>query len=231
MKKLFICFLAFILWGCHYTVDISEAADNLISETANLDYKSNHNKKYYSYYKPRQVNSIVSEDTYNIFEVNGVNVLLSLNISDIINSAYYTEYVGQEFDFYDRQFVIYEKAVEINDAPTGVRIYNYDGNYLLQVSNLNVIMVANVYENYVISTLRYMLILSSNVEINTDNVIADFSNKETIDYEKEQVDLFEVIIPSSGSLEDLIGQHDEAVGADESDQDIEEADTEFAQGE
>ncbi len=231
MKKLFICFLVFILLGCQYEGSVADDAKDLVAKTTDLNYKTNHNKKYYSYYKPRQVTSIVSEDTYNIFQVNGVDILLSLNVSDIINTAYYSDYVGQEFDFYDEQFIVYEDTKEINGILTGIRIYNYENNYLLQVTNLNVILAANVYENYVISTLRYMLILSSNVEINADNVIADFSNKETIDYEKEQVDLFEVIIPSSGSLEDLIGQHDEVVGSDETDQNIGETDADPAQGE
>ena len=205
MKKIFICFLLVFLCGCQVTDDLTGDLDKMIGSLNDTAHAPNHSKTYYRFYKPRDVDNLVSHDTYNIFEYQGIEILFTLNVSNIINDAYYTLKTADDKTYSDDN-LIYQKTVVINDIENKVKIYEYDDNYILIVSNFAVSLAANVYNNYVVSTLKKMLILSSNVDVETELVIKSFSNKETIDYEKEQVDLFKVIIPSSGSLEELIGQ-------------------------
>ena len=54
-----------------------------------------------------------------------------------------------------------------------------------------------------------MLIIAYSVEIDEKAVIDKYSAKDVIDYTKEQVNLFEIIVPKDGRLEELINSKNE----------------------
>ena len=75
MKKIFICFLLVFLCGCQVTDDLTGDLDKMIGSLNDTAHAPNHSKTYYRFYKPRDVDNLVSHDTYNIFEYQGIEIL------------------------------------------------------------------------------------------------------------------------------------------------------------
>ena len=55
-----------------------------------------------------------------------------------------------------------------------------------------------------VELLRHMLLLGKNATFEYERIRGDFSDTIDIDYQKKQVDLFDIIIPKNGHLSDMI---------------------------
>ncbi|MBR4421082.1 MAG: hypothetical protein IKS69_00935, partial [Erysipelotrichaceae bacterium] len=58
-----------------------------------------------------------------------------------------------------------------------------------------------------------ILLMAKGISISNDDIIANYSSKDVVDYHKKQVNLFETVMPVNGVVNDfLIGQESEEDG-------------------
>ncbi len=206
MKRLFLVFIVlFLLVGCHEVTDIETAIDDTISliESQELTIYDNHEKDYYSYYLPGGVMNLESTDTYNILSTNGVNVILNIDIDKIIKDAYYSDVQGVS-----ETYAINDASISKNDTIDGIayelEVYEYNDRYLIELFINNADMITLVDRNNIDNVLYDMFIIGMSISTNNELVINDFSSRDVIDYHQEAVDLFEIVIPRDGRLDELI---------------------------
>ena len=206
MKKVLVLFLLVLLCACQTVTDISATIEETIDLLASTETikSTNNDKGYYAYYVPPSVSNLVSEDTYNIFSVSGNKVLLNLDVAAIISSEYYTD-TFSVYDLYSIDDVVYERTDEMLDIAYSLSVYDYGDDYYLIDLNINdVYLIALIYINYIPEVLYNMFVIGLSVEVDCDLVINDFSSLDIVDYHEEAVDLFEIIVPQEGRVEELI---------------------------
>ncbi len=205
MKKVLVCFLLVLLCACQSVTDVNAAIEETIDRLESVSVMpANNDKGYYSYYVPPGVNNLVSKDTYNIFTVSGNKVLMNLDVAYIISNEYYSDTLST-YDLYGYADIIYESEDEMSDIAYTLSVYDYgDDYYLIWLAINDVHLVALISINYIPEVLYNMFVIGLSVETDHELVINDFSSLDIIDYEQEAVDLFEVIVPQDGLLEELI---------------------------
>ena len=208
MKKFLLCLICLLLLsGCYQAKDINSEVDMTLRSLENVKSKknANHLKKFYQYYLPTNVFSLESKDTYNIFKDQQFEFAMNLDIARIINKKYYhtTELVDSHF-IYLKDYLILEKKDHVLNSDYRLSIYQCDDLYLIDLTMNNVVLNACVRLNYVKDVLRNMFIIGDSVKTDDYEIIDKFSNKDVIEYHKEKIDLFKVIIPKDGRLEELI---------------------------
>lgn len=213
MKRLLILLLCIVLAGC---TNINND-ENLIEklnyffnfQDNNYDIRFNHTSKYFTYYLPSDVIEIDSNVNAAILKFNNSNIIMNLNITGIIDDAN-DAYTGFRKDgFFDDKKLISTYYGELINADNISTKYNYDlykdnDEYLIHfiTSDLN-FYVTTIYSDVFNITRRLMLIASS-TSVDRDAVINEYFNKNIIDYDKKQINLFEYSMPSSGLLSELV---------------------------
>ena len=130
--------------------------------------------------------------------------MMNLNIADIITYSIYSQ-KKDDSEIFENELIIYNrKNLVYANKEYDLSIYKFSENYVVRLDSDDVVMASSMKENYVVNTLRQMILIASSVTVNYDAVIDNFSNKDFIDFEKEQVDLFKIIVPKDGRIEELI---------------------------
>lgn len=207
MRKILLVISLFFLTACNsvnsnidswmndYLLGLSDEKFNLVS---------NHDKKYYNYYVPSNISNIESTSTHNIFKANNVDIIMNLNIADIISRKLYDKSV-QNDKMYDDKYLIYtNNKHHFLDRSYTIDIYNLNDKYLINIFINDMMLSSYVSLNDLKDIIRDMLVIGASCDVYEDKVLSDFSFKDVIDYHKEQVDLFEMIIPKDGVLEELL---------------------------
>lgn len=205
MRKIALVFLLVIsLCGCQKVEDVTMAIDEVIAEVgkADLFIRRDHTKTYYRYFLPSGVGNIASADTYNILEYLGHKVLLNLDIAKIIIDEYYEGEKSEDVYAYGKE--VYKRQDLVKEIPYSLAVYTIDDYYLLNLGINDVTLTTMVTSNYIDSVLYEMFVIGLSVEVDKERVISDFSSLDVIDYRQESIDLFEVIVPQDGRLEELI---------------------------
>lgn len=205
MRKIALVFLLVIsLCGCQKVEDVTLAIDDVIAEVdkADLFIRRDHTKTYYRYFLPSGVGNIASADTYNILEYLGNKVLLNLDIAKIIIDEYYEGEKSEDVYVYGEE--VYKRQALIKETPYALAVYTIEDYYLLSLGISDVTLISLVTSNYIDSVLYEMFVIGLSVEVDKERVISDFSSLDVIDYRQESIDLFEVIVPQDGRLEELI---------------------------
>ena len=207
MKKILLCVLIVLLTACQKDVDVLSEVKDVVENFKSSDYtrETNHTKKYYDYYVPRDASLYESSGTYSIFLNNKNKILMSVDISKIINDKHYRSNAAVSItSTYGFEDLIYQTKDIHDKSIFEIEIYQYADHYLINLNMNNANLSAMVKSNYVAETLDNMLLIATNVEVRKDVVIDDFYSKGSIDYKKDPVDLFEIIVPTDGRLDALI---------------------------
>lgn len=208
MKKIFVLLFLLFLTACGNS-NISANLDNLFSSLSNIQtYEANNRMKYYSYYLPSDMGEeeVVSDSL--TFKYGESTIVMNLNIPNIINEKYYTDITLSDDGFYNEDNLIYTNegtyTVDETDKQYLYKLYDY-GNYnALYLKTSDCIFYGNVSKGETKEVTRHLFIIAKSMDIEEDLVIADYSSKDTIDYQKKQIDLFNSTMPSSGSLEEML---------------------------
>ena len=191
--------------GCHEVTDITKAIDDTFAliESQDIDLKANHEKDYYAYYLPSGITNIESTDTYNILSTTSADIIVNIDIDKIIKDAYYSD-VENVADVYALNEAYITKSGSVKGIAYELSVYNYNDKYLIELFINNADIITLVDQNNIDNVLYDMLIVGMSISTNNDLVINDFSSRDVIDYHQEAVDLFEIVIPKDGRLDELI---------------------------
>ena len=220
MKKILIFLLCFVLVGCADNKDYQKALDEVFagSEKA-MVIRANNYSKYFDYYIPSDTREFNSGPLYSLLEYDNSRFLMDVNIAGIVSQRYYPENTLIEEGFFDDEKLVYEKhgvyVTSDDDTLDYIyKLYQYEDRYLASFRSRDLIFYAYINEEDIVPSASRMLLMAKGVHVKEEEVIADYSLKDVIDYEKKQVNLFETIMPVNGNINDFLvdkndGQSDE----------------------
>ena len=211
MKKIITLLCLLLLVGCaenpsnledRLAVSVEAIALAPISDLAD------NNKPLYSYYIEPSVGRRTSTQTGNVFLYNGTEFVMNLNIASVINARFYIDELnhtksnlkamitqdGIYFDHNDLQFSYF------------LSIYALDnGKYFIDLDLAYVNFYAYAEYANIEDLVIMMFKIGKTVDIKADKIIMNYSSKPSMEYVKEKLELFEIIIPDSGRIEELMG--------------------------
>lgn len=210
MRKIVIILLALLLCGCSTYIDLDASLDEAFSKEHNtLNIRDNCAVTYYNYYLPSDMVEYDYKDNILLLGYKDSNIIMNLNIPSIINEQYYTDYVAKDEGFFDEDKLIYSHTGTYSDIRNRefdyfYRLYQYDGRYLMHLMSRTVNIYSSCNKYDVVPISSKMLLLARTIKVDEDDVITDYSAKEVIDYEKKQVNLFDLVVPVNGKVEELL---------------------------
>ena len=211
MKKLIIIFLLIFISACNISnkEDVLKDIKRVVNNSKEgYELISNNYLELFDYYLPSDVSEVECGTDYCVFNYDNSKIYMNINISGIIAEKYYKDNMIVDDDFLSVEKIIYHDSGLIKKDDTNIpfylNVYEYDNIYFVHYYNNEVNIYASSLLNELPSLIKRIFILDSGINIEKDYIIANYSNKAVIDYEKKPVDLFEYIVPSEGILEELI---------------------------
>ena len=211
MKKLIIIFLLIFISACNISnkEDVLKDIKRVVNNSKEgYELISNNYLELFDYYLPSDVSEVECGKDYCVFNYDNSKIYMNINISGIIAEKYYKDNMIVDDDFLSVEKIIYHDSGLIKKDDTNIpfylNVYEYDNIYFVHYYNNEVNIYASSLLNELPSLIKRIFILDSGINIDKDYIIANYSNKAVIDYEKKPVDLFEYIVPSEGILEELI---------------------------
>jgi hypothetical protein len=212
MKKIILFFLIILLTGCtNYTNFELDLKDALNKESSLNAISPDNNKTYFRYYLEPCIGLIYSNQTSNIFLYNNVKFIMNLNVASVINDKYYSNefeniqlnqkyklfsFSGEYTDYKNKTYPYYVDVFKVNDV------------YYLKLNSKYVSFYVNGNEASLINISRKMLQIAKSIDIYEEEILSDFSSKEIIEYTKEEIQLFDVIVPVNGKIQDILDGED-----------------------
>lgn len=209
---LMICIL--FLTGCASITSSSlqERLDVQVekAEKAELS-KPDHKKKYYSYYLPSDMGRYESSETGNVLSYNEVKILMSLNVSGIINKSLYPREAETGFSLREENGVAERKGLYTDENNIGhsYRLVVYDladTSTICMISD-TVIMYANCNDINADKVAGRMIQLARTISVNETDLVSDYSNRISEISRSEKVEMFESTAPENGRIEELFEDH------------------------
>lgn len=222
MRKILSVLLILVLFcGCSANpADIEKKLQHGIDELLSVPAAclADNHKTLFSYYTEPSIGRKTSTMTSNVFVLDGVKIVMNLDISTVINSKYYPD-------------------AEILRKPTGDELYYLEGSYqdckknnyeyalsIYQLSNGQYYVDLQTHAVNFYSTMDYVMIddvvlqmlkISRTVEVNETEVISYYSSKPADEHQREKVELFKEEFSANGRLDELIGITDTGEFTDE----------------
>lgn len=214
MKKIIILLIVFLLSACTSQKisegNLTSALDNTLdSIDTRYNFRTNNKSTYFSYYLPSDCQEMENSENASIIYFLNSKIVMNLNISSIINNKFYKDSVFDDEGFFNKDNVIYFKdgIFSKNNGVTSkffIKVYKDNDIYLIQLKTNELNFYANTNINEIIEVINHIFLMAKTVEVDNTSIIAHYSAKEVIDYEKKQIDLFDYVNPSEGYLTDLI---------------------------
>jgi hypothetical protein len=213
MKKCLLPILCIlILTGCSSSSTAYDLQDGLNRNIKNAEEgeasEASFHKQYYSYYTQPGIGHFESTQYANVFSLDGNRFLMNLNISSVINQKYY-----EDADSGSEELSVQKASAEADGIFKDIKGNKHSWKAAVyQASNdkyMTCLYTDTVYFYAVsdgISAVRMageMLSIARSVTVDTKAVAAAYSNKETVQYSGEKMDLFDSIAPESGRVSEL----------------------------
>lgn len=184
----------------------SQAESDVINEHTNIS------KGLYSYYLPPNIGRKASSPTSTILTSNNINILMNLEIIDVISDSYYIEATStrsfksmvaatENLTTIDRTFM----NSAGNEVGYRVSILHVNDNLILLTMEGGYFYFTAITPLSISAEILYDMIKIARTAI-VDNaaVLLAYSTRESIDYKKENLDMFSQIAPESGTILDMI---------------------------
>ncbi len=205
MKIVKLLLVSLLSIGCvNGDFDIDKAINEkieIINQTKAYE-NHNHQKGLFSYYLPKDVGVKRSNKISTVLLVDHYEVFMALNVSEIMNDKL------EVFSLNPANFVLVKDFTTLNNQNKSV--FNTlvieeltDSQYLVYLKANEMFLVASTPKAGIVNILEKMLIVTRTVEIDKKKVVAQFSNKEEINYQKEVIELFSESVPVEGFLKDI----------------------------
>jgi hypothetical protein len=209
MKKILILMiLLFVLASCS-DKSAQSSIDDEINSIAELEikYENNNYKKLYDYFTNVDVGKIDSNEVSSLLSVDKNIFVMNLKVNKIINDEIYK---NDNLEYYDIKQLMFENnglyssnGIKYNYEYRVYLLNNDDYLLLMNTEYLNFSTIANLTQ---LDEIAYEMInVAKSARIDNELIVSEFSNKETLDHEKETIKLFEKKIAVNGTLEEMMG--------------------------
>jgi hypothetical protein len=220
-----ILVLALLLAGCRVTnVDIKVDITVALDAAANADLIMNQSlhKANYVYYLPPDVGRKESSQSSTILVIQNTNVLMNLDIVSVLSDRFYTtEKIELLRAFIAASTPIYKKEdatfdLDHKSLPYAATIVPVSGNAVMISLQTRYFLFSAIAPFTLASDLLYdMLLIARTCRVNADQVVLRYSSRETINYQKETLDIFSQLAPESGKVIDMISVNTGQDGVEE----------------
>ncbi|MBO7677740.1 MAG: hypothetical protein J6S49_09565 [Erysipelotrichaceae bacterium] len=215
MKKIVILLMCLIMCSCASRVDIQNKLDEVFAkEGVRQIHRKNNYSDYIDYYVPSDIQEVSVDALSSSYEFNNARLVFNINVSGIISSKYYPDTIFRDEGFFDPNRLVYQHEGEYLDSDDELNqyrysVYQYDERYLTYFLSKDLIFYGYCDEYDLVGVSTKILMMAKAANVKDEDVVANYSSKDVIDFEKKQVNLFETIMPVNGNINDfLISQDD-----------------------
>lgn len=208
MKRLLLVLICLLLAGCTPEMSMQEALDISLDRAESLiANEPQRTKELYGYYHEPQVGVLATDRTSTKFITEGATFVMNLDISAIVNDTFYQN-AEKPISMIDDQYLVASKTGEYTDfkgvvKPYECHVYKFD-DYFVVFEADNIYFYGRGTQTQVAAMVFNMCNIAKTVEIEKDTVLTKYSSKELIVSHKEQLNLFETIVPVNGRVDDLL---------------------------
>lgn len=188
-----------------FDVAVDEAINQELSQFTSM------NRDLFSYYLPLSIGRRSSTPTSALLISHNEEILMNLDIISVLNAVYYT----------DENANVLRSTVNVNSAfyANQGTFSNYKGipiDYQVSVNALSeeIVLLTLETETFIFSSIHPiaispeilfdMMTIARTSTVNKNEVVAAFSNREIIDYQKETLNMFSQLAPESGTVIDMV---------------------------
>lgn len=166
---------------------------------------NNNNTKYYSFYLPSDIKELEYDNIFHHLVFNCSDFVMNLNINNIMSKNVFNTQSDDPYSFLDG-YVVYSYTGSYQDSGNIYKfdVYYYNDEYLFSFYSDNLSFFGKTVLSDVPELARHLLILNDSVIVETDKVVDDYYSGTTIDFTKEQVNLFDTYHSADGQLSDLL---------------------------
>lgn len=212
MKRILILLLICLcLSGCASvnSATLKEDVEKTLSNFNNINsLHANNTLTYFSYYLPSDMQEIECNDNYSLVGYNDAKIIVNLNIASIISSKYF-KYSQNDDGFFNNEHLFLTKSDNYSNIfgqnkEYKISIYNYEKEFIVYLVNSDAVLYGYCDEYDLVELVRHMIVISKSIDVDRNRVIDNYSSKDIVNYQKEPLNLFNVIIPTEGTLEELV---------------------------
>lgn len=210
MKKLIIIFVCVLLVSCSSSLNLKVSIDDVFAIESNaMKLRRNNYSDYVDYYLPSDVYEYSADKLSNVFSYNDSKIIMDINIPGIINSEYYSFRNIADEGFFDNNKLVYHKDSTFVDMEGNIHnyflnIYEYRKQYLVYFVSRDLVFYGYSNETDLVQLCSKIMLIAKSSKVKNEDVVANFSTKEVIDYQKKQINLFEKIMPVNGDIRDFM---------------------------
>ena len=160
----------------------------------------------YSFYKEPSIGRLSSAETSSVFMQDGVKFVMNLNVSSIVNSKYYDSKnntaIPEGLDVLARSggtfadFMGDEHSFEVTLMRLNEDVFTYAKTDLLEFYAISGELQA-------LQVAETMMRIARTVKVDREAVVATYSARQEIDYERKRLELFQNVVPENGVIDEL----------------------------
>lgn len=205
MRKISFLIAMILLIGCSSNKpDINQVVSDVVNKVNNapLSPSNNHSKKLFSYYLPYDIGVVESNNISSIVKYDNNEIFLSINVSDVMRNGDKPEVKFNEELYFSDNFDLKMRDQEL---PANLLIEQLKADsYIIYFEVDDVFLVSQVNYANLKYTLERIVYIGRSLEVDKKLIVSEFSNKETLTYKKEVIELFSNSIPEEGMIQDII---------------------------
>lgn len=205
MRKILVILSLFLIVGC------SRANDDLLEvfnaskskvDSLEIPVSNNHNKGLFSYYLPKSIGVLQSNNISSILSSDNEQIFMSVNVSSVMSDKAKTSDLNSE----DFELIQKFELVGRDATYEGSIIIEHLENkqYLVYVFVNDVFFLSSTKKAMIPKILDEVFLIARSLEVDKKSIVKEFSNKETFSFEKEVIELFSDSIPEEGMIKDII---------------------------
>ena len=210
MKKIIIFLLVILLSGCMARGDLKGELDAVFSSDGEAQtIRRNNYSKFVDYYVPSDTGELEGTKLSSNFVYNESHFVMDVNVSGIINDRYYKNVRLTDEGFFDDSKKVYTRQSTYIDSDGDsheyiYEVYEYDDRYLSYFASKELVFYGYATGSDIVNLSSRILLMAKGASVRENDVIASYSSRNEIDYEKKQINLFETIMPVNGNVNDFL---------------------------
>ena len=183
------------------------------AESLPVNTSANIRKGLYSFYLPPHIGRKSSTVTSSILTSNNINILMNLDVIDVISDSYYDNSKTLKSMLAATENVMTFSGIFLNSKNEPVPylvsvlelaenkiMLTLEGGYFMFVAITPIALSSDILTN--------MIQIARTCSVDSAAVLLSYSTRESIDYKKETLDMFNQIAPESGTILDMISGGD-----------------------
>lgn len=215
MRKLLGLLMLALLIGCSnlsYEDAIEQTLDDI--ESFNLKSSTKYRKNLMTYYLPQDIGVLESNNISSRLSYGTNEIFMSIHVSDVLQKGEMSHALKLQ-DSSESKSIEYSKNFHLmnhnNEELVGEVLLEKlpASKYLLYVNVDDVFFVSSLYEADIKDVFERILGIAQSVIVDEKAVVSEFSNKESLSYEKNVIELFTESIPTEGMIKDIITNDEE----------------------